>query len=234
MIFRPRIAALLALLWLASCGPTPTATPVAPRPTALPTASVAPSLVNTPVPTERPTPHPTDVPIPTPTPIPELVSPLGRGYVLWSYFDHDPGDGVRDFRGDTNRPSSPFDNTVIPGTLPNHLGIDLLVPEGSSVYAAMDGIVIQVGDGLDNPTNPNDRFIVIEHWPGMRTTYHHLSEFLVAVGDHVSQGDLIALSGSTGDNNTWDGKPVPHLHFDLYIDGRQEDPCLFLPEEVCR
>ena len=99
-----------------------------------------------------------------------------------------------------------------------HSGVDLAVPEGTPVRASDNGKVILAensGDGYGN-------YIILDHGNGFKTLYGHNSALCVSVGDIVSQGDLIAYSGSTG-NSTG-----PHLHFEIHLDDEKIDPERFL------
>ena len=99
-----------------------------------------------------------------------------------------------------------------------HSGVDLAVPEGTPVRASDNGKVILAensGDGYGN-------YIILDHGNGFKTLYGHNSALCVSVGDTVSQGDLIAYSGSTG-NSTG-----PHLHFEIHLDDEKVDPERFL------
>ena len=71
------------------------------------------------------------------------------------------------------------------------------------------------GDGYGN-------YIILDHGNGFKTLYGHNSALCVSVGDIVSQGDLIAYSGNTG-NSTG-----PHLHFEIHLDDEKVDPERFL------
>ena len=68
-------------------------------------------------------------------------------------------------------------------------------------------------------------YIVIDHQDGSMTLYAHgiANSRRVAVGDWVSQGQVIMLVGSTG-NSTG-----PHLHFEVRINGQQVNPTPYLP-----
>lgn len=97
-----------------------------------------------------------------------------------------------------------------------HSGIDLAVPVGTEVAAVKDGIVSFAGWG-----NGYGYRVVIDHPDGTQTTYNHLSDIGVKVGENVDSGKTIALSGNTG-NSTG-----PHLHFEVKEDGRYVDPELY-------
>ncbi|MFB7632901.1 M23 family metallopeptidase [Streptomyces sp. NPDC056149] len=90
-----------------------------------------------------------------------------------------------------------------------HSGQDFVVPTGTKVHAVHKGTVVKAGPngGGDGPAYGNA--IVIKHPNGMYTQYAHLSQIQVHVGQQVSTGQQIGLSGSTG-NSTG-----PHLHFEV-------------------
>ncbi|MFI7101725.1 M23 family metallopeptidase [Streptomyces sp. NPDC050161] len=91
----------------------------------------------------------------------------------------------------------------------NHSGQDFVVPSGTPVKAVHHGTVVKAGPngGGDGPAYGNA--IVIKHDDGTYTQYAHLSQIQVQVGQQVSTGKQIGLSGSTG-NSTG-----PHLHFEV-------------------
>ena len=64
--------------------------------------------------------------------------------------------------------------------------------------------------------------VEITHGNGYVTRYAHNAQNLVAVGDHVQQGDTIALMGSTG------RATGPNLHFEVWHDGQPVDPGRFI------
>ena len=86
-----------------------------------------------------------------------------------------------------------------------HHGIDIPVPSGTDVLAAADGKIIL----SDNNHASYGKYIMIDHGNGYRTLYAHGSK-LVRTSGTVTQGEVIMLSGNTG-NSTG-----PHLHFELY------------------
>ncbi|MFD8462556.1 M23 family metallopeptidase [Streptomyces antimycoticus] len=91
----------------------------------------------------------------------------------------------------------------------NHSGQDFVVPTGTPVHAAHEGVVVKAGPngGGDGPAYGNA--IVIKHDNATYSQYAHLSRIDVRIGQTVTEGQQIGLSGSTG-NSTG-----PHLHFEI-------------------
>ncbi|WP_129839115.1 M23 family metallopeptidase [Streptomyces sp. RFCAC02] len=109
-----------------------------------------------------------------------------------------------------------------------HSGQDFAVPIGTDVQAVHGGTVVKAGgNGAgDGPAYGNA--IVIKHTDGLYTQYAHLSEIDVTVGQQVSTGDMIGLSGNTGNSSG------PHLHFEVRTTpdyGSAVDPVAFLRGE---
>jgi murein DD-endopeptidase MepM/ murein hydrolase activator NlpD len=100
-----------------------------------------------------------------------------------------------------------------------HPGIDLAVPVGSDVRASGGGVVRQVGD---DPAY--GQFVLIQHPGGYQTMYGHLSRVLVQRNDMVREGQVVALSGSSGRST------APHLHFEVRLQGRSLDPTTLVRE----
>lgn len=99
-----------------------------------------------------------------------------------------------------------------------HKGIDIAMNVGDTVRAIMSGEVKRV----DYEAGGYGNFIVIEHDNGMETRYAHLSRSLVDAGQRVFSGQVIALSGNTG-NSTG-----PHLHFETRVNGEAVNPLSLL------
>lgn len=126
--------------------------------------------------------------------------------------------------GGSGQLSYPTDYRSISAGYPNyasgayHGGIDFPCPSGSNVYAAGSGTVILV-----KYLNYSYGYhVVIDHGDGLSTLYAHNSAIHVSVGDHVSQGQVIASSGSTG-NSTG-----PHCHFEVRVNGTRVNPLSYL------
>ena len=93
------------------------------------------------------------------------------------------------------------------------------MPDGVEVYAAADGVVVEVKDdsnvgGLDPKYWNDGNFVVIKH-TGEFTHYEHLQfkRVLVKVGDKVKQGDIIGFKGRTG--YTFQPPEESDLHFEV-------------------
>ena len=105
------------------------------------------------------------------------------------------------------------------GERKGHSGMDLAVPTGTSVRAALPGTVTvstynRGGYGY---------YVMIDHGGGLATLYGHCSQLLARVGQTVETGDVIALSGSTGRSTG------PHLHFEVRVNGERTNPRGYLP-----
>lgn len=88
-----------------------------------------------------------------------------------------------------------------------HGALDYGVSVGTKVYAAEEGVVIAAGWG-----GGYGNYVCIQHANGLRTYYAHGNgTFYVSVGKKVARGELIMLSGNTG-NSTG-----PHLHFEVRV-----------------
>jgi murein DD-endopeptidase MepM/ murein hydrolase activator NlpD len=100
-----------------------------------------------------------------------------------------------------------------------HRAIDIITAVGSPVVAAAGGAIEFSGWNTYGYGN----LVVVAHGNGWRSLYAHNSSLLVQPGQEVTQGELIALSGNTGRSN-W-----PHVHLEIYQNGRLVDPCAHLP-----
>jgi murein DD-endopeptidase MepM/ murein hydrolase activator NlpD len=101
-----------------------------------------------------------------------------------------------------------------------HQGIDLLSPAGTPVKAAAPGVALYAGDGIRGYGN----MIILRHSDEYVTVYAHNEANLVAEGDRVEQGQIIARVGRTG------RATAPHLHFEIRRNNRAVDPLPLLGE----
>ena len=104
-----------------------------------------------------------------------------------------------------------------PGASTYHKAQDWATPVGTTIVASCGGTVSKAGWG-----SGYGYVIYIDHPDGRQTRYAHLSKILVKVGQKVTQGEKIALSGNTGITSG------PHLHFELLINGKQVDPMKYI------
>ncbi len=95
--------------------------------------------------------------------------------------------------------------------------VDFAMPEGTSVCAAREGVVVDLQEawktgGPDRKYKDQVNYISIAHSDGTIGEYHHLKYdgVLVEMGDRITVGQVIAISGSTGYST------LPHLHFGVY------------------
>ena len=101
-----------------------------------------------------------------------------------------------------------------------HTGLDIGVGTGTPVAAAGAGTVVlaTTNTGSDGRPVGYGTYVLISHGGGLFTLYAHLSRLEVAAGQRVASGQVVGLSGSTG-NSTG-----PHLHFEVRQGGRPVDP----------
>ncbi|MBB5701615.1 murein DD-endopeptidase MepM/ murein hydrolase activator NlpD [Ochrobactrum daejeonense] len=97
-------------------------------------------------------------------------------------------------------------------------GIDIMVPEGTSVKAAENGVVIYAGDGLKE----FGQTVLIRHDNGLVTVYGHNSKIMVQRGQKVRRGEEIAKSGMSGNAKS------PKLHFEVRKNSAPVNPSKYL------
>ena len=96
-----------------------------------------------------------------------------------------------------------------------HKGVDYGAPTGTAIRAVGDGTVEFAGwqNGYGN-------VVEVKHSAQRSTVYAHMSRINVKRGAHVEQGQNIGAVGMTG----W--ATGPHLHFEVKVNGVQEDPMI--------
>lgn len=103
-----------------------------------------------------------------------------------------------------------------------HNGIDLYAPVGTPVFACRFGKVSAVSEIKQGM----GKYVVISHLGGLNSIYGHLSVIYVSKGKFVRQGQIIGLSGKTGNADFHDIQP--HLHFEVRKGGVPQDPLEYL------
>lgn len=99
-----------------------------------------------------------------------------------------------------------------------HYGTDVLAPKNTPIKAAMDGYVIS-----SDWTVETGNSIGIQHANNIITFYKHNSQLLKKAGDYVKAGEAIAIIGNTGTLSSG-----PHLHFELWFQGKPLDPTAYV------
>lgn len=120
----------------------------------------------------------------------------------------------------SRRITSTFGGRASPGGIgsTNHKGVDIGgVGYTSQIYAAKAGTVI-----VSQYSSSYGNYVVVSHGSGNTTLYAHMSSRKVSVGQYVNQGDVLGITGSTG-NSTG-----PHLHFEITENGTRINPLKYL------
>lgn len=180
------------------------------------------TLVNVPSASPSPTPTPTPTPEPTPSPTPEAITTFLESQAAFS--DYEVPENVS-----YEMPTLPFEFALpvsgttsdgfgyrlhpIQDTVKFHYGTDYAVVTGTSIGAFANGTVAEAGEA-----SGYGLYVLIDHLDGYQTLYAHCSSLKVSAGDVVSIGDVIALSGATGEVTG------PHLHFELICDDVYYNP----------
>ena len=108
-----------------------------------------------------------------------------------------------------------------------HEGIDLLADIGTPVQAARSGkVTISRTIKNRNTRKGSGNYVVLRHPGNLTTVYAHLSQVYVRKNDRVRQGQIIGAVGKTGNANY--RNILPHLHFELRLDGIPQDPAEYL------
>ena len=99
-----------------------------------------------------------------------------------------------------------------------HFGIDITAPRNTPVQSILSGTVISSDETMDT-----GNVIAIQHEHNLVSFYKHNSVLLKKVGSFVSAGEAVAIIGNTGEMS--DG---PHLHFELWHNGKPVDPSNYI------
>jgi murein DD-endopeptidase MepM/ murein hydrolase activator NlpD len=119
------------------------------------------------------------------------------------------------------RVSSMFAKHIVKSRNRKHHGVDFAAPQGTPVYAASSGVVLNADMG--SLSDAFGKVVLIEHGDKLQSLSAHLSRIDVQIGDFVQAGQQIGLVGKTG------RATGPHLHFELWRNGYPQDPMRYLP-----
>lgn len=120
----------------------------------------------------------------------------------------------------SKRITSPFGPRSSPGGIgsTNHKGVDIGgVGYTTQVLASKAGTVI-----VSQYSQSYGNYVVVSHGSGNTTLYAHMSQRLVSAGQNVEQGQVLGITGSTG-NSTG-----AHLHFEITEGGVRVNPLNYL------
>lgn len=111
---------------------------------------------------------------------------------------------------------SPIKGTVTTTFNPGlqHFGVDVVAPKNEAVKSTLDGTVIFAGW-----TSETGNVIQIQHDNNLVSIYKHNAVLLKKEGQEVKAGEAIAITGNSGELTT-----SPHLHFELWLNGKPIDP----------
>lgn len=106
-----------------------------------------------------------------------------------------------------------------------HNAIDIRANMGTKITAPADGVVLKVVGG-----NGNDyHYIMIAHADGVVSLFGHVYDEYVEVGDKVKRGQVVGLTGGMpGTKGAGFLTTGPHLHFEVFKDGKRIDPLTLL------
>ncbi|MEM8509904.1 MAG: M23 family metallopeptidase [Bacteroidota bacterium] len=99
-----------------------------------------------------------------------------------------------------------------------HYAVDVVASEGLPIKAVADGTVIFSGW-----TSDTGYVLIMEHKEDLLSVYKHNGALNKAQGDVVRSGEVIAFVGNTGELTTG-----PHLHFELWLNGKPINPLDFI------
>lgn len=99
-----------------------------------------------------------------------------------------------------------------------HFAVDIILTKDTPIKAIADGTVI-----LAEWTTQTGYVVILDHGNGLISAYKHNASLTKVQGDLVKSGEVIAISGNTGELTTG-----PHLHFELWNDGYPIDPTTFI------
>ena len=103
----------------------------------------------------------------------------------------------------------------------NHAGADIAAGQGRNVVAPAKGKVVVI-----DKVQLRGNIVILDHGLGVYTTYAHLSQIDVQVGQTVEKGQAFAKVGSTGLSTG------PHLHWELWVGGQNVNPLEWTERDV--
>jgi len=120
----------------------------------------------------------------------------------------------------SGRLTSRFGRRVDPftGRVAHHDGIDISARPGTPIVSTADGVVLAV----DFANTGYGNVLTIDHGDGFETRYAHCDRILVAAGQKVVRGEVVATVGSSGHST------APHLHYEILRRGELGNPTQYI------
>jgi len=113
----------------------------------------------------------------------------------------------------------PLEGMIVQGFHGLHKGIDILAPLGAEIRPIAQGKVVEASLGRIGWGNT----VVVKHERGLKSRYAHLRDIKVVEGQEIKQELVLGTVGMSG----WTSGP--HLHLEIYQNGRTIDPITVLP-----
>ena len=108
--------------------------------------------------------------------------------------------------------TDPFDASIA------HYGVDIVSRKNEPVKSIAEGTVI-----MANWTEDAGHVLAIQHQNNLISVYKHNSSLTSNLGDQVKAGEIVAIMGNSGERSSG-----PHLHFELWQEGKPLDPAQYL------
>jgi murein DD-endopeptidase MepM/ murein hydrolase activator NlpD len=138
----------------------------------------------------------------------EIENQIAGKYDLWAHIP-----SVNPIPGSMTGSGYGYRVDPFTGGVRMHYGVDIGAPLGNPITASGDGVISyagwNMGLGLD---------VEIDHGYGFISRYAHCNSILVAVGDSVARGQVIATVGQTGRAMS------PHLHYEIFVSSQHTNP----------
>lgn len=99
-------------------------------------------------------------------------------------------------------------------TKTKHFAVDIVAKENEPIKACLDGTVI-----FSSWTYDSGHVIAVQHSSNLTSFYKHCSVLLKKTGESIKAGEVLAIVGNSGELTTG-----PHLHFELWFNGRPVNP----------
>lgn len=103
-----------------------------------------------------------------------------------------------------------------------HEGVDFSAPMHTPIYAAADGYVKWIKKDKKGYGN----HLLIEHGNGFKTHYAHMHTIIIKERQRITRGQQIGTIGNSGDST------APHLHYEVYSNGKPVDPVQYFVGEL--